>query len=408
MKHRVAQISTTFWRSFVNFGAASALLAACAPNDTSPPRRGAAPSSERPWEDSASTGPEATILRTWLAYLRSKPAGLATGAGIPSPLWSSEEQAKWPMYDLAGFYVPDGARPEVIAIQPAEGDEYQVVTRFTLPDSTASSAHRRTALTLTIYASRAGDRWLLANALPRLTRSWHSETVGQITFFLEPGRSFDRARAQRAVAFIDSLAMAFEVPRLRSVDYYITGTVDGALRVLGVEYPTAFGPGGGFAKPVNHQVFAAVPRWGEEYRHELVHLVVLPLLRGANTTVLASEGLATWLGGTAGMDRQEAVRSLWQYLTAHPHVTLDSVLTGSLPQTQTYAAGAVLCALSFRHGGTPAVKRLLASGPRQLRTTLEELLDLPWEGVLQAWQEEMDRLRVQTRLPPNPALDPRA
>jgi len=357
------------------------------------------------WQDSTSMTPEAAIYRRWQEYIRSKRGGLAVNASTPSPLWAADEQAKWPMYDLAGFYVPDGSVSEVVSIHPAEhtrSSEYEVVTRFLLSGSTGTP---RTVLTMAVYAVQLGNQWRFANALPRRTRSWYSERIGQITYFIEPGLRFDRSKARRAVAFVDSLAVAFEVPPLGPVDYYVTATVDGALHALGVDYPTTFGPGGGFAKPVNRQVFAAVPHWGEEYRHELAHLVLLPLVQGRSVTIIASEGIATWLGGTAGMDRARAAQGLRSYLSAHPTVSLDSALTlGGLPQTQTYVAGAVLCELVFRQGGTAALKQFLRMGPGpvQLRAGLLELLQRPWDRIQADWRDALEHMAGAKAPSPNP------
>lgn len=382
------------------------LVGACLHERQSVPAGSAQSSSLPAWQDSTSTTPEAAIYRTWQEYIRSKGGRLAVNAGTPSPLWAADEQAKWPMYDLAGFYVPDGSISEVASIRPAKHGksvEYEVVTRFLVSDSTGT----RPALTMAVYAVQVGNQWLLANALPRRTRSWNSERVGQITYFIEPGLRFDRSRAQRAVAFVDSLAVAFEVPRLGPIDYYVTATVDGSLHALGVDYPRTFGPGGGFAKPVNRQLFAAVPLWGEDYRHELTHLVLLPLVQGRSMTVIASEGIATWLGGTAGMDLSQATQGLRSYLSAHPAVSLDSALAlGGLPQTQTYVAGAVLCDVIFRHGGAAALKQFLRMGPGpvQLRAGLQELLQRSWDRIQADWRDALDRMAGAVHTLPNPRL----
>jgi hypothetical protein len=124
-------------------------------------------------------------------------------------------------------------------------------------------------------------------------------------------------------------------------------------------------------------------------------------------TVIASEGLATWLGGTAGMDLQQVAQSLRQYLTEHPAVTLDTALTeGGMPQAHTYAAGAVLCELLFRHGETVALKQFLLAGPgrSQLRTALEGLLQRSWDRILVDWREAVDRMAGEPAPPPSPRL----
>ncbi len=350
------------------------------------------------WREPASTRPEAQVYRAWTTYYESKGQKLRLGAGSPSPYWVADEQAKWPMYHLAGFYTPDDAIAEVANISPlpgGAGTDYEIAVRFLNPPSGGAASKGSVALTASWRVRREGGKWLVANALPARTRSWQTVTVGQIHYVIEPGRTFDPARAQRAVNFIDSLAAAFAVPRLTALDYYVTGTVDAALNAVGLEFSTRYGPGGGFAKPVNNQLFAAVPLWGENYRHELTHLVLRPLLNGATMTLLASEGIATWYGGTAGMELPEAVRRLRDYLVAHPGTTLDAALTpGGVPQAESYAAGAVLCEMLHRRGGAAHLKAFLAAGPgaEQLKAALVQLLGLPWESVVAEWRQSVDRM----------------
>ena len=119
---------------------------------------------------------------------------------------------------------------------------------------------------MTVYAVLENGQWGLANALPRKTARWQRETVGQITYFVEPGLAFDRDKARRGVAFLDSLTAAFGVPRVATLDYYVTSSADAALNILGAEVPEKYGPHGGFSKPVNHQLFSGTPTLGEDYR----------------------------------------------------------------------------------------------------------------------------------------------
>lgn len=351
------------------------------------------------WTDTSSGTPEAAIYRVWKAYLESKHGQFAGNAGTPSTLWLSSEQAKWPMYDLAGFYLPDGAVPEVLTIRPTStraGRAYEIVTRFRSAGSPRPDSPSTTALTMTVYAVSAGNSWVLANALPRTTEGWRRETVGQITYFIDPRLKFDSVKAHRAVAFVDSLALVFGVPRLGPLDYYVTPSVDVALDILGVDLPVKYGPGGGFSNPVNRQLFSGIPTLGEDYRHELTHLVLRPLLQGGTMTILASEGVATWLGGTEGVDFPAAVRDLGRYLSAHPEVTLDSILeSGSIPQASKYASGAVLSAMLFDAGGVAAIKEFLLAGPgpADVGAALVRLLHRPWATILADWRTNVERRR---------------
>jgi hypothetical protein len=369
-------------------------LAACTPNQgrLEPQSRPAA------WSDPRKNSNEALIYRTWLAYLESKSGDLSAHAGAPSALWDSTEQAKWPMYDLAGFYAPPASIPTVesLRLERSSGRaEYELVIRFRARNADSVASAASPLLTMTVYGVQERDRWVLANALPRRTRHWQRRQVGQITYFVEPALRFDSTRARRAVAFVDSLAAGFEVPRLGPLDYYVTSSVDVALNILGVSYPTRYGSAGGFSKPVNQQLFSGIPALGEDYRHELVHLVVRPLLRGSTMTILATEGLATWLGGTGGLSFPATVRQFASYLEARPEVTLDTIVgPGFAPQEQSYPAGAVLCSMLFERGGTLALKSFLQAGPQygDLRSALERLLGRRWVQIVSDWRAAVTRL----------------
>jgi hypothetical protein len=340
---------------------------------------------------------EPVILELWREYLASKRGRLSVNAGAPSTLWLPSEQAHWPMYDLAGFYLPDGAAVEDVTIRrTASGprSEYEIVTRFVDKGASTTNATPSAGITTTVYAVEEAHRWVLANALPRKTSTWRRERVGQVTYFIAPSLTFNAVKAQRAVKFIDSLAFAFELPRLDRLDYYVASSVDEALDIIGVRYPVKYGPSGGFAKPVNRQLFSGNPALGEEYRHELAHLVLLPLYRGGSVPYLASEGLATWLGGTAGDDYATSVRRLAEYLDANPTITLDSIITSSaIPQSARYTGIAVVCELLWKVGGTRAVREFLLADPSEhsLGETLARLLGRPWVTVVADWKTSVKR-----------------
>lgn len=331
---------------------------------------------------------EETIARFWAAYLDSKHGRVAANATTRSAFWNRTEQDSWPMYDLAGYYVPDNAVPRVTAIRKASGGEFEIVTRFLPAGSSPMDSTVAPSITTTVYAVRESDHWTLASALPRKTARWQQETVGQITYHIEPGLTFNRIRADRAVAFVDSLSAALGLPRAAPMDYYVTSSVEVAFGIQGVELPTKAPPGGGFAKDRNRQLISADPVLAENYRHELTHMVIHPLL--GSTTFFASEGVPTWLGGTEGNDFRGSVRTLARYLTEHPQVELDSLMESMLaPQAVRYAGGAVLAEMVYRAGGAAAIKEFLTAGPSTsaLRERLTRLLRRSWSEVAADWQK---------------------
>ena len=339
---------------------------------------------------------ELAVRHVWAEYLASKSGQFATNAGKPSTHWSVAEQAQWPMYDLAGFYLPDQAIPEVLSVTPVDAavdSAYQLVTRFWPQGTTTRDSSTKPVLTMTVYARREGGRWELANALPFSTSSWVRETRGRITFRVAPALRFDETKAARSAAFVDSLATAFGVQPPPRIDYYVTESVDQALEILGVVVPERFGAAGGFAKPVNAQVFSGIPALGEEYRHELVHLVLLPIIRGSSTSLIASEGVSTWFGGTAGRDFQGSVRYLASLLRAQPQLTLDKIITDmSVSSDIRNAAGAVLAEMVHDAGGVDALREFLRTPGRGIQEVVERLLQHPWPEIADAWRQRVDRI----------------
>lgn len=335
--------------------------------------------------DSASASPAGAVYRVWNAYIASKQGRFAANAGTRTALWSRVEQDRWPMFDLAGFYLADGSVHEVKSIRPTgKAGEYELVARFWV-----SGAPDSTAISVTVYGVREGGRWVLANALPRTTAHWPRHVVGPITYVVDPRLEFSPHRARQAIAFSDSVAKAFALPPLPPTEYYVASSVDVAMESLGVKTTQRYGAAGGFSKPVNRQVFSGIPSQGENYRHELAHLLLRPLFDGATSTLLASEGLATWLGGTGGTDFRGAVRALATYLGEHPAVTLDSIINShSHPQAIRYASGAVLCEMLARRGGARSIVAFHKAGPgnAHVRAELVRLLGRPWPAVAAEWR----------------------
>jgi len=341
---------------------------------------------------------ELAVRRVWDEYLASKNGQFAANAGTPSRLWSASEQAQWSMYDLAGFYLSDQSVSEVLSVTPvnaAVDTAYRIVTRFWPASPTPRDSSTKPVLTMTVYARREGARWVLSNALPFLTSTWVRETRGRIAYRVAPGLRFDASKAVRAAEFVDSLAAAFGVPAPERIDYYVTESVDQALEIIGVVVPERFGAAGGFAKPVNFQVFSGIPALGEDYRHELAHVVLLPIIRGSSTSLLASEGVPTWFGGTAGRDFHGSVRHLASLLRDQPQLTLDEIVDRrDVAAEIRNAAGAVLAQMLNESGGGDAVREYLRTpgSHRAIREALERLLQRPWPTIVTEWRRRVDRI----------------
>jgi len=129
--------------------------------------------------------------------------------------------------------------------------------------------------------------------------------------------------------------------------------------------------------------------------HELVHLVLRLEHLGGIPTLFASEGVATWLGGTSGGDYAAAVRGLKEYLAENPAASLESLMESSTaPQAVRYAAGAVVSAMVSDAGGAAALKQFLIAGPgaADRRAVLERLLGKSWQSLSADWRARVARV----------------
>ena len=334
------------------------------------------------------------VFALWRRYLSSRP-----NCTPPDSPWAATEQAQWPAVDiLCGFVYQGFSRFTVVHLAPAVGlkDTYLIRTLV----ATVSPDQDVQPLALyRVYATREQGRWVLANALPRLTSEWNHETIGRITFVFPKIRRFDRKRAQATAAFVDSLAHAFGISPPARIGYYFTNDLIETLRAAGLEFfPLGSDTVGGRAQDRNLLVFIGSSEAGEAYRHEVAHVVLEPFLRSLPTAGLVREGLMTWTGGSAGLSFEQLLPPLKRYLDAHPDLTLESILSDPPPRTGTLDVGydglAVLCKMVYETGGLKAIRELASAGrePAPVLAAAARLLTIPENQLDARWRQRIATL----------------
>ncbi|MEP6574783.1 MAG: hypothetical protein ABJD11_18940 [Gemmatimonadota bacterium] len=327
------------------------------------------------------------IFTLWRRYLS------AELDSVRATMWSSVERARWRGYDLVGNAVYNGFSTfTVVRLAPAISLDSTYVIQ-TLVTSVDDSTRDVSPLALyRVYAVREAGHWVLANALPRITRTWHHETIGPITFIFPPGQEFSRRRAVATAAFADSLARAFDLPHPAPIEYFFTTDLGETLRAMGLDfYPLGSDTIGGRSNAFTRQVFAGASSNAESYRHELAHIILQPVL-GPEAPGAVVEGLMTWTGGSAGIEFKGLLPGLEHYLEAHPELTLQDVMVrpplreGSLDVA--YDGFAVLCRMIYERGGMTALRGFLTAGRTQDEVLggAAKLLMIPRASLDQAWR----------------------
>jgi len=337
--------------------------------------------------------PNHEIFALWRSYLVSRPS-----CGQQSPLWSASERARWPFVDLLCSYVYQGfSKFTVLHLAPAVGLDSTYMIRTLVARVSGPEQDVQPLAVYRVYVTREGGRWVLANALPRMTRQWHRETIGRITFVFPPTRSFLRARAESTAVFVDSLSRAFEVPAPADISYYFTDDLIETLGALGLEFfPLGSDTVGG--RSLDDLVFIGSSSNGEGYRHELAHVVLRPFLAPLNPAGLVQEGLMTWVGGSAGLRFKQLMGGLKQHLNAHPEITLEGILIKPPPRIGTLDIGydslAVLCQMVYDAGGLAGIRSLATAGrePHAILTSAARVLGVAESQLDRLWRERIAEL----------------
>ena len=330
------------------------------------------------------------VLDLWRGYLEAQPYHFRA-----TERWSQVEQRQRNAFDLGGTFVygseADFARSrasifQIAPARPRDSTEYVIRTVFTRPDDLTGER----MFILRLYAMRENGRWVLANALPRMTADWKQTTFGIITYVHPPEHRLDTTRARMALRFIDSIATVFDAPRPKAITYYLARDPEEAFRINGVEF---YLPGSrAFTVVGDYMVFSGVPAYGEFFPHELTHMILGWVLPSYGTPAVLDEALALWLGGGREMTWPQIKRELAGELRRDSTLTLGKLLEVR-PATFIHRLSALAGLLDLAHqrGGFPALKKALGP-PRDgdqpdFVAGVANALDIPRSEVEPAWRK---------------------
>lgn len=337
------------------------------------------------WAVDTTTSPTREIVATVLSYYR-----LARPGRQPTPLWSPDEQARFPYYDLTADLLYQQFPATIVEVTPVSTDSttWVVKTLFARADSDGTDIQPLGLQRL--YARRTGDTWQLHGALAVHTQGWRARQVGRITYHFDPTYPFSATRARAANRFVDSVARVLGVAPPVAIQYYLTDSFEAMRRLQGFDWSLSRAMVGGQAIPEDQLLFCGSPTHAEAFRHELVHLVLAVYGPARKRNRLIEEGIATWLGGGMRAPNYPAyLRLLVSYLAAQPDATLRELLSSfGGDDSPYYATGAMVADAVFRRGGLPALQRLLQIGGTtdQLLAALPGELGVPAESLDQWWR----------------------
>jgi hypothetical protein len=311
------------------------------------------------WGVDSALAARAAVVRTWDDYL-----AIRADSGKRLSFWSAGDRGRTPDPDLIlgseGYVLGANAvLLEAIPLAPGDSSRWLLRTMYstshgTGPDPDLLALER-------MHVIREGGRWVLSHPSTVETAAWHRVRVGLIEYVVHPALSFDAKRAADTAEWAATTSLRFGITNSEPITYYQVPDLQAALQVMGLDWGLSADRVGGRANSRARVVFAADPRFGEAYRHELAHVLLYPVVAGSS--VFASEGIAYWLGGARGKPFPAMMNDLGEYLAQHPALGLRAILTGDGPSTASSVrlpAAAAMFEIAHRRGGDAGVQRFLA------------------------------------------------
>lgn len=215
-----------------------------------------------------------------------------------------------------------------------------------------------------ILVIRNDNDYLLKNILENNISNWIEIKVGDIKYLINPSHQFEQIRAEEFNKINDDLAVYFEFSKI-SFTYFLCTSNKELMQTLGYDFEdTMFfsNQNGAVTYPIDNLIFSGNDL--EINKHELVHLYTYQKFKNKNNII--DEGIATFLGGSKGLDYASHLVKLRNHLKTNSIDLHDELFNNNYVLDEStslrYTLGAFLCDLSLKKGGKKLLFELLNSG----------------------------------------------
>ena len=322
------------------------------------------------------------VLDLWIEYLNSRPDSL-----YDNPYWSLEERRKLKYYDLSGSLLYRGMgkyflqtwKPLVLSVDSIS-DGYRIQTAYVQCDT--DYFYQSLWALQNVLVKRERGAWRLFNALPlEAAKLCNEKQLGRFKFIYSKGHTFNEAMAFKTVTFIDSLATQFSIPLRDTYEYYLTDNISDLTELIGM--PFCLSMSTGVTYPEDGRIFTASGR--EFYPHELTHLLL-----GVCGSSFASEGIATWQGGSGFKEGslENSIPEATEVARQAAQMPLDSLIVTPWhfrSKDLFYVTAGMVAALVYNAEGAAGIKKLQNVKQDELTVLIEKMLNTTDLTVGKIW-----------------------
>lgn len=213
--------------------------------------------------------------------------------------------------------------------------------------------------------------YLLKNILTHNISNWKEFKFENIRYLINPSHQFEEIKAKEFSKINDGLAVYFECDKI-SFTYFSCNSNKELMQTLGYDFEETMyfsNQNGSITYPNDNLIFSG--NNSEINKHEAVHLYTFQKFKNKNNII--DEGIATFLGGSKGLNYATHLEKLKNHLKNNPINLHDELFNNNYVLDEStslrYTLGAFLCDLSLKKGGKNLLFQLLNSG-----STDEELI----------------------------------
>ncbi len=283
----------------------------------------------------------------------------------PNPFWNTEEQEMHKNFDfLESEFRPSlymGLPVHVLSIK-FNNNVGQIKAQFSYCKENGVPY----VLAIANYlVKKENGKYKLYNSLTNNKQEWTCTTVGIVDFYYPKYHKFNYGKAKKLNEFIDKVCENFGVAP-KPFEYFLADDYDEIQKLKGIDYYIGMG---GKSKPsgksANDKVYCG--GLGEYYAHEAFHIQIDNHFPDKH--FWASEGIATFLGGSRGKNLNWHIERTNLYLQKHPEINLNNMLKLTNLDSYTdfhYVLGGLIAKKMYEKGGWDLLKELMSSGKTEV------------------------------------------
>lgn len=324
--------------------------------------------------------------------------------------WSEKDNSLFEFPDLyyayfrsAGNVLYTNDKEYFLGITNRGDSLYQIKTMFRTSDE--SPLRGFPSAILTIYVRKTKDGLQLENAFNHNSGLTKSEATNNITYYYPADYLLNDSLIDLLDERIKQFKKGFNIQNTKPINYVLSHRMTDISQLFGIDYnylnygSVADAIQGGYVL-LNNMVF--IGGGGENYLHEIIHLLLRLSEYERGTYILFEEGIATYFGEHVGYKYKEHMPRFKSFLDQNSWIDLSKSLFGHSKNLEDdlskngneesnlfrdidsnynfqYMVHAVLCEIAFIEGGYEKVKELFqckAENEDEFYNCIEEVLKI--------------------------------